>query len=274
VDAQALAAELDRAQAALRAGRIAGSGDDTALAHYRAALQLDPDNAAARNGLRLVARALTVQANVAIDLHDGARAASLLDQAAALYPDSAQVAATRARLELPGHGDTAVKTAGDDSNAGLGMAAPMALTPQQRAEIAELVRKAKAAAQRGDIMMPPGDSAYDLYRSALAINGNDPAALQGMHDLPDQVRARFQGEVAAGQLTAASNTLADYAALVPNDARHVAMATRLAGAWLDQARQRLAQGDHAGAAQALDHARRLAPHDPRVAELSARLARS
>ena len=29
-----------------------------------------------------------------------------------------------------------------------------------------------------------------------------------------------------------------------------------------------------GAAQALDHARRLAPHDPRVAELSAQLARS
>ncbi len=274
VDANALAAELDQAQAALRAGRIAGAGDDTALAHYRAALKLDPDNAAARDGLRLVARALTVQANVAIDLHDGARAASLLDQAAALDPDSAQVAAARARLGPPQRGDTAVKMAGDDANAGLAMAAPMELTPQQRAEIADLVRKAKAATQRGDIMMPPGDSAYDLYRSALAINGNDPSALQGMHDLPDQVRARFQGELSAGRLAAANNALADYAALSPNDARHAAMATRLAGAWLDQARQRLAQGDRAGAAQALDRARRLAPNDPRVAELSAQLARS
>ncbi|MBN8715085.1 MAG: hypothetical protein J0H50_14175 [Xanthomonadales bacterium] len=274
VDTQALAAQLDQAQAALRAGRIAGSGDDTALAHYRAALQLDPDNAAARDGLHLVARALTVQANVAIDVHDGARAASLLDQAAALDPGSAQVAAARARLGPSGHSDAAVKTAGDEGNAGLAMAAPMALTPQQRAEIAELVRKAKAAAQRGDIMMPPGDSAYDLYRSALAINGNDPAALQGMHDLPDRVRARFQGELAAGQLAAASNTLADYVALVPNDTRHAAMTAQLAGAWFDQTRQRLAQGDQAGAAQALDHARRLAPHDPRVAELSAQLARS
>jgi tetratricopeptide (TPR) repeat protein len=274
VDPQALAAELDQGQAALRAGRIAGSGNDTALAHYRAALKLDPDNATARDGLRLVARALTVQANVAIDLHDGSRAASLLDQAAVLDPDSAQVAAARARLGPSGHGDTAVKTAGDAGNADLAMAAPMALTPQQRAEIADLVRKAKAATQRGDIMMPPGDSAYDLYRSALAINGNDPAALQGMHDLPGQVRARFQDELAAGKLAEAGNTMADYVALVPNDTQHAAMAARLAGAWLDQARQQLAQGNRAGAAQALDHARRLAPHDPRVAELSAQLARS
>jgi len=274
VDPQALAAELDQGQAALRAGRIAGSGNDTALAHYRAALKLDPDNATARDGLRLVARALTVQANVAIDLHDGSRAASLLDQAAVLDPDSAQVAAARARLGTSGHGDTAVKTAGDAGNADLAMAAPMALTPQQRAEIADLVRKAKAATQRGDIMMPPGDSAYDLYRSALAINGNDPAALQGMHDLPGQVRARFQDELAAGKLAEAGNTMADYVALVPNDTQHAAMAARLAGAWLDQARQQLAQGNRAGAAQALDHARRLAPHDPRVAELSAQLARS
>jgi hypothetical protein len=272
-DPQALAAELDQGQAALRAGRIAGPGDDTALAHYRAALKLDPDNAKARDGLRLVARALTVQANAAIDLHDGGRAASLLDQAAVLDPGSAQIAAARTRLGPSGHGDTAVKTAGDEGDAGLAMAAPMALTPQQRARIAELVRQAAAAAQRGDIMMPPGDSAYDLYRSALAINGNDPAALQGMRDLPDQVRARFQGELAAGKLTAASNTLADYAALVPNDTRHAAMTARLAGAWFDQASQRLAQGDRAAAAQALEHARRLAPHDPRVAELSAQLAR-
>jgi len=274
VDRQALAAELDQAQAALRAGHMAGPGDDTALAHYRAALRLDPDNAAARDGLRLVARALTVQANAAIDLHDGARATSLLDQAAALDPDSAQVAAARARLGPTDHGDTAVKTAGDNGNAGLAMAAPMALTPQQRAEIADLVRKAKAATQRGDIMMPPGDSAYDLYRSALAINGNDPAALQGMRDLPGQVRSRFQGELAAGQLAAAGNTLADYAALEPNDTRHAAMAARLAGAWLDQAEQQLAQGNRAAAVQSLDHARRLAPHDPRVAEVSAQLARS
>lgn len=274
VDTQALAAELDRGQAALRAGRIAGSGDDTALAHYRAALKLDPDNAAARDGLRLVARALTVQANAAIDLHDGARAASLLDQAAALDPKSAQVAAARARLGPSDQADTAVKTAGDGGNGELAMAAPMELTPQQRAEIADLVRKAKAATRRGDIMMPPGDSAYDLYRSALAINGNDPAALQGMHDLPGQVRARFQDELAAGKLAEAGNTMADYLALVPNDTRHAAMTAQLAGAWFDRARQQLAQGNRVGAAQALDHARRLAPHDPRVAELGAQLAGS
>ena len=49
------------------------------------------------------------------------------------------------------------------------------------------------------------------------------------------------------------------------------MAARLTDAWLDQADQQLAQGDRAGAAQSLDRARKLAPSDPRLANLSARL---
>src|SRR6185437_4718868 len=48
---------------ALRGGRIAGSGDDTALTHFKAALALDPDNAQAKAGLGMVAQALTVQAD-------------------------------------------------------------------------------------------------------------------------------------------------------------------------------------------------------------------
>jgi Flp pilus assembly protein TadD len=52
------------------------------------------------------------------------------------------------------------------------------------------------------------------------------------------------------------------------------MTARLTSAWLDQAEQQLARGDRAGAAQALDRARRLAPGDSRLASLSARLAGS
>ncbi|MEY2261476.1 hypothetical protein AB7872_13800 [Rhodanobacter denitrificans] len=98
-DSGVLEAALKAGQDALRAGRITGSGDDTALAHFQAALKLDPDNAQARAGLGDVAEALTVQANAALDAGDTAQAAALLAQAAALAPKSADLAAAHARLE-------------------------------------------------------------------------------------------------------------------------------------------------------------------------------
>jgi len=49
------------------------------------------------------------------------------------------------------------------------------------------------------------------------------------------------------------------------------MKRRLADAWLDRAAQRMAQGLNADARAALDHARALAPDDPRVPVLAARL---
>ena len=123
-------------------------------------------------------------------------------------------------------------------------------------------------------MMPPGDCAYDLYRSALAIDGNDPAALKGLHDLPGKVEAQFQHGLATGDLPMASDMLANYAALVPDNTRHAALAARLGSAWLDQAEKQLTQGDRAAAAQSLYRARKLAPHNPRLEQLSAQLARS
>lgn len=273
-DQRAVDREVKQGHAALRAGRIIGAGNDTALAHFKAALMLDPDSTQARDGLGKIAQALTVQANAATDAGDSAQAGRLLDQAALLTPRSIDLAAAREHLANSDH-RAAPAPDGDNTGAdATAQAAPLMLTPQQSATIARLVQGARAATKRGDIMMPPGNSAYDLYRSALAIDGNNAAARNGLQGLPDAVAQQFQRALAAGDLRQASGMLANYAELAPGDAAHAGMAARLSSAWLDQAEQELARGDQAGAAQALDRARKLTPDDSRLAHLSARLAGS
>ncbi len=61
---------------------------------------------------------------------------------------------------------------------------------------------------------------------------------------------------------------ADLSDLAPGDATQAALSDRLATAWLDQAEKQLASGDRVGAGQSLDQARKLAPNQPRVLDLT------
>lgn len=280
-DSTALDAMLQQGDAALRAGHIDGPGDDTALAHYRAALALAPDNAQAEAGLGKVAQALTVQASAAMDAGDYAQAASLLKRAAPLAPKSAELAEARARLQghqqdhQQGHA-TSTPRAGAQGLATVATDNPdntvqPPLSAAQSAQLANLLQRAQAAVARGDIMMPPGNCAYDLYRNALAIDGNNGAARQGLQTLPQVVRQRFEQDLARGALADADAMLANLRDLAPGDADQGGLRQRLASAWLDQAQQQLRQGNRAGAGSALDHARRLAPADPRVQQITTQL---
>ena len=275
-DDQAVTALIQQGNDAMRAGRFTGDGDDNALARFRAALAADPDNADAKAGLGQIAQALIVQANAALDSEDDAQASRLLDQAAKLAPKSAELAAARARI---GGGDAkggkqhapssdAVATAGDGDTA----EASLAVSPEQKAKVAALVGRAQAAATRGDIMDPPGDSAYDLYRNALAIDGNDPAARAGLQGLPGQVEKLMQQAVANGNVKRAEDLYATLSDLAPGDASQGEMRHRLGSAWIDSALQRSSQGDRQGAFQALDRARHYAPDDPRLQGAYERIA--
>ncbi|MGB3463031.1 MAG: hypothetical protein WBA33_13805 [Rhodanobacter lindaniclasticus] len=274
----ALKSAIEQGREALRDGRIAGSGDDTALAHFKAALALDPDSNEAKAGLGDVAQALTVQANAAMDAGDREQAARLLEQASALAPKSADLAAARARLQSSppaskppvGKPSTAepakTKPAADEAPV-----VAAALSPQQSAAVAQLVQRAQQATASGNIMMPPGDSAYDLYRSALAIDGNDVLARQGLQALPGRVEQLFRQALGAGQLKQADDMLANLAELAPGDPAQLGLSNQLASAWVDRAQQQLDGGDRIGAGQSLARARKLAPNHPRVIDLAARL---
>ena len=260
----ALTDAINQGNDALRAGRVVGDGDDTALVHFKAALAIDPDNPQAKAGLGQVAEALIVQANAAIDSGDTDQARQLLTQATALAPNSADLVAARARL-----GQSAATTAGDDDNA---PATPSAsLTPQQQAQVANMVQQAKMAAQRGNIMSPPGDCAYDLYRGALAIDGNNQAALAGLQGLSGLVQQQFNQALSGGNLSKAGSLFDALSNLSPGDTGLLQSRQRLADAWLDQAEQQFDSGDRNNAALSLEQGRKLMPNDQRVQHLTVRM---
>jgi tetratricopeptide (TPR) repeat protein len=276
----ALTDAINQGNDALRAGRIDGDGNDTALAHFKAALAIDPNNAQAKAGLGQVAQALVVQASAAIDAGDADHARQLLDQADTLAPGSADLIAARARLGqppappvIPPSGNRATASAQQaappqDDNAPLPVAR---LTGQQEIQVADMVSRAKQAAARGDIMTPPGNCAYDLYRGALAIDGNNQQALAGLQALPGEVQQQFNNALRSGSLKKANSLLDALSNLEPGDAAIAISRQRLANAWFDQAEQQLESGDRDNAAGSLEQGRQLQPDDPRIREIMARM---
>jgi len=253
---------LAQGDADLRAGKITGSGDDNAEAQFKAALAADPDNARAQAGLGRVAEALIVQANAALDSGHAQDAKVLLDQAAVLAPKSADLAAAHSRLAAGGAREAAASSA------------PAAtLTPAQSAKVARLLARAKIAARKGDIMLPPGDSAYDLYRAALGIDGNDADAQAGLHTLPQITREQFQQALHDGNLEHANDMLATLEQLDPGDPAAATMRHRLGSAWLDRADHDAMLGRMAAARTAIQEAQQLVPQDPRISEVDARIRR-
>jgi tetratricopeptide (TPR) repeat protein len=276
----ALTDAINQGNDALRAGHIDGDGNDTALAHFKAALAIDPNNAQAKAGLGQVAQALVVQANAAIDAGDADHARQLLDQADALAPGSADLVAARARLGQPpappvvppsANKATASAQQGtqqQDDNPPLPTAQ---LTSQQEIQVVDMVGRAKQAAARGDIMSPPGNCAYDLYRGALAIDGNNQQALAGLQALPGQVQQQFNDALRSGSLKKANSLLDALSNLEPGDAAIAISRQRLANAWFDQAEQQLESGDRDNATGSLEQGRQLQPDDPRIREIMARM---
>ncbi len=251
---------LAQGEADLRAGKVTGVGDDNAEAQFKAALAADPGNAQAQSGLGRVAEALIVQASAAIDsghVHD---AKALLDQAAGLAPKSADLAAARSRL------------AGSATRTDAASPTPAApLTPAQSAQVARLVARAKSAARKGDIMLPPGNSAYDLYRAALGIDGNSAEAQAGLRALPQITRDQFQRALREDNLDHAHDMLATLEQLDPGDPAAAALRHQLGSAWLDRADHYVGLGELAAARAALREAQRLVPDDPRISEVDARI---
>ena len=256
-DAQArLAAALDQArrQAArdLRRGHLERAGE-----RYGALVQLAPDDAEARRGLEAVATAWARRAErLAADFRFDAAAAALA-QARTLAPKS------RAVAEATQHVARAQQVQARLSPA---------LSPSARAhKVRRLLADADAAQARGDLLAPPGDSAFDKLRAARALAPNDPAVRRASARLLPAARECFERELRANNLGRARACL-DARVVLEGTTADVARARqRLAQRWLAIGDERLGAGELQGAATALASARALDPSAPGLDEFASRL---
>lgn len=256
--AAALDRDLGRAEEQLRNGRVAGSAD-SAQALFQSVLARDAGNARARAGLRRVAQSFVVRANAALEDSNPGEAERLIGQAAALAPDLAELRAARVELR--------------ELRERLAIASSRpTLTPADTARVEALVAEAAQASEAGRLIEPPGHCAYDKYRAALAIDGGNAAAQDGLARLPARARSLFDQALGERSTTRAQAMLEAFAQLSPADAATGSMRARLASAFFDEAEASLAQQRRDAAARALKSARELAPSDPRAGAIAQRLA--
>ncbi len=242
--------DLQRAEAQLRAGRISGDAD-SAQALYESVLERDSKNAQAKAGLRRVAQALLAQASAAVKSGNPGAAERLLKQTEALAADLPDLHAVRIDLR--------------ELRERLAIAAERpAATSADLERLRKLIAEADQAAAAGRLISPPGNSAYDKYRAALAIDGDNRAAQDGLNKIPELARDLFNKELSTGGLNRAFGMLEVVRQTAPSDPSLLTMSERLANAYLDLAETSIGEKQTAAAQRALETARKLSPANPRL----------
>jgi tetratricopeptide (TPR) repeat protein len=240
------------AQSDLRAGRLARAMD-----RYHTLLQIDPDQASARSGLDQIALAWAHRAERAAADFRFTEAEQALAQARSLQPGLGE-----ARVA-----DRAIARA-RRAKATLRPATP----PRERTQrVRRLLDEAAAAEARGDLLTPPGDSAFDKLRAARALAPDDRNVRRAEARLLPIARECFDRELLRNNLGGAGACL-DARIALDGDTRRIATdRRRLAVRWLAIGDERLGAGDAKGAADALAHTRALDPHTPGIASFQQRL---
>lgn len=248
--------ELDalrsRAEADLQRGRL-----DAAVAAWRRLEALDPDDPAAAEGLRRAADAHAAQAaRLAADFRFG-HATRALDQARALAADAPGVATAEAAIERARRRYERLQ-------------APAPAGERAR-RVPQLLRQAAEAEARGDLLTPPGESAYDRLRAAQALAPRDADVRRAIARLLPSARDCFERALSANNLALARRCLDARDALGDTPPTVAAARRRLALRWLAIGDERLAAGQLPPASAALEAARAVDPSVPGLPEFDRRL---
>lgn len=238
--------------ATLHAEKLQRAADE-----YRKLLQIDPDDMAAQQGLERVADAWALRAErFAADFRFD-EATTALQQARQLAPHTRTVRDAEHAIARARHASTH-------------LASPLPRAQRAR-RVQQLLREAAAAQARGDLLTPPGDSAFDKLRAARALAPEDAAVRRASASLLPVARECFERELRNNNLGRARACL-DASLALEGDGVTIAHARRrLAQRWLAVGSERLGAGNIAGATAALGSARALDAAAPGIADFDARL---
>jgi len=243
-------ARLASATGDLRGGRL-----DAAAQGFLALLAADPASAEARQGLDQTAAAMAARAGREAADFDFAAAEASLQRARDWQPDSPAIAAAERRLAQA-------------------RAAQGQLPAANPARLAGLVEQARTAMRQGDLIDPPGASAWDYLRQASAIAPGAPDVRSATAEYDRRARACFEDDLAGNRLSGAQSCLDARAARDAAGAGLAADRRRLADRWLAFADERLGANELALARRALRSAQALDPTHPGLAAMAERLARA
>lgn len=241
-----------RADEALRRGRL-----PQATEGYRALLAFSADDAAAAQGLARVAAAHAVRAErLAADFAFGAAEAEL-DAARALAPEADEVRDAARHLERA-----------RQARAQLSPSMPAA---ERQRRVRGLLTEADAAATRGDLVTPPGESAFDKLGAARALAPDDAAVRRASARLLPAAVDCFERELRGNNLARARACLDARSVLGDDDGAMAAARRRLAQRWLAVGDERLGAGELQAAGNALEAARQVDPGVPGIEEFAERV---
>jgi serine/threonine-protein kinase PpkA len=251
----ALQGQLDGAAELLRGGRLIAPAGANARDAYRAILAERPGLADAEAGLRAVADRLLLQADRAAADFDFDQARALIDQARRTVPDHSGLRRAEQRVvDLEKRG-----------------AALTALAATDPAQLARDLDTAAAALAAGRLIHPPGESAFDLYKSVLRRDPGNAAARAGIAALPDAARQRFEQALSRNRLSDARGYMQGLETLAPADSALPDMRRRLARSLLGYADERLGAGELDRARAAVEMAAEIDPSSEGLPAMQARL---
>lgn len=239
---RALDHERQQAERELRRGFLRQAAE-----HYVRLRDARPDDPAGRQGVAAVVDAWAERAERAAGNSDFAEAQAALKQALALVPEP-----TPALAQAQQRVAEAQRVHGRIQ----------AAQPQQQADperLGQLLVEARAAMGRGDLVAPPGDSAFDKLRAARALAPRDPAVQDASALLLARAHQCFERELSGNNLGRARECMDAGLALEGETPENRDAARRLAARWLAVGEERLGSGDLAGARTALVSARGIDP---------------
>ena len=229
-----------RADADLRRDRLR-----RALDGYRTVLAVDPDDADALRGLARLATAYATRSErLAADFRFNEADAALLE-AQAISPGVPAIAEARQRV----------------ARARLSQSRDGSKLPgaERERRLRQWLQQAAAAEARGDLLTPPGDSAFDKLRAARAIAPQDARVLTASARLLPAAKACFEQELRGNRLKRARGCLDARQVLEGESAGLGESRRRLAQRWIAVGNERLGAGEVQAAQVALASARALDP---------------